>query len=244
MPENLPGRQIGSFARQPGTSKEPEGTGSEVALLRRIADGRIPALGAFYDLWADRLYSTVLRLVEDTDDAEQVVEATLWYAWKNASEFDETHGSVGEWLAKIVRRQMVDQLRLRRQMNDTLRYLMIQPRPIEIDLSRRHIRQAIPQADTIERLRQAVEAAALADATSINALRAAVREYTVSLREEGHKPEDVLIRLKTMIQNRNMPPGAVFPSDWHGSELRQKVSTWSIEEFFQNAREQSTRTDG
>ena len=205
----------------------------EIALIRWIAEGRVPALGAFYDRWAKHVNSIVNRSTRDSDDAERIVDATFWYAWNTSASFDSSHISVSDWLQKIIRRQSVEQRRLRRLGKERL----MPTRPPETTPPNRDamsiVRTAIPQADICEELRRAVSAAAIQDAESMAALRAAVCEYTISLRNEGIQPEGVLIRLKTMIQNRSMTPSRGIPSDWHGSRLREQVSAWSIEAFFE-----------
>lgn len=80
------------------------------ALVRRLAEGSPPALGAFYDRWADRVYSLTVRVIKNPDDAERVVEDTFWYAWQTASDYDANSGSVHDWLLKIVRRKTVEYL--------------------------------------------------------------------------------------------------------------------------------------
>jgi len=91
---------------------------------------------------------------------------------------------------------------------------------------------AIPQPELCDRLRVAVEDAASRDAVSIEALRVAVRSFTVALRDAGTTPERVLIILKTVINNRSLPVIAPHASDWKGDQLREKISTWCIEEYF------------
>jgi hypothetical protein len=91
---------------------------------------------------------------------------------------------------------------------------------------------AIPDGELCVRLRMAVEEAASRDADSMNALRLAVRSFTVALRDDGATPERALITLKTVIHNRDFLLIAPHASDWTGDLLRQKITTWSIEEFF------------
>lgn len=205
----------------------------DVALVRWIADGRVPALGAFYDCWSKYVNAIVHRTTRDSDDADHIVDATFWYAWNTAASFDASHISVGDWLQKIIRRKSVEQHRLRRLGHERL----LSTRPDDIARRNRDgmaiVKLAIPHADLCEQLRKAVNAAAIQDAESMAALRAAVCEYTVSLRNEGIKPEGVLISLKTMIQNRSMPHPMAAPSDWHSNQLREQVSSWSIEAFFE-----------
>ena len=91
----------------------------------------------------------------------------------------------------------------------------------------------VPPAEQCEKLRLAVEQAAERSAESMNALRAAVREFTLVLRDEGTTPEHVLIALKNVIYNRSFPAIAVHPTEWaSGTRLHEKLSKWCIEEFF------------
>ena len=93
-----------------------------------------------------------------------------------------------------------------------------------------HDRQT--SSDLCDRLRLAVERAANRDAASMAALRLAVRGFTVALRDEGTTPEAVLIILKTVITNRTLMTIAPHASDWRGDQLRERISTWCIEEYF------------
>lgn len=90
----------------------------------------------------------------------------------------------------------------------------------------------LPQAELCDRLRTAVEKAAVADVESMEALRLTVCEFTTVLREEGTTPEGVLISLKTLINDRALPVVPQHSSDWTGYKLREMISTWSIKEFF------------
>lgn len=91
----------------------------------------------------------------------------------------------------------------------------------------------VPPAEQCEKLRLAVEHAAGRSAESMAALRDAVREFTIVLKDEGTTPEHVLISLKNVIYNRSFPAIAVHPTEWAtGSRLHEKISTWCIEEFF------------
>jgi hypothetical protein len=91
----------------------------------------------------------------------------------------------------------------------------------------------VPSAEQCEKLRLAVEHAAGRSSESMRALRDAVREFTVVLRDQGTTPENVLIALKSVIYNRSFPAIAVHPTEWaSGTRLHEKISTWCIEEFF------------
>lgn len=92
--------------------------------------------------------------------------------------------------------------------------------------------RAVAPESLCEELHIAVEQAALRSAGSINALRLAVKRFTVALRDDGAKPEAVLIAIKDVINSRTFPVKAEERQDWHPDEMRQQISKWSIEEFF------------
>ena len=83
-----------------------------------------------------------------------------------------------------------------------------------------------------DQLHIAVENAAMRSAGSINALREAVKAFTVALRDDGAKPETVLIAIKTVINSRTFPIVEYAKQDWSPDELQQQISTWSIQDFF------------
>ena len=94
---------------------------------------------------------------------------------------------------------------------------------------------AIPEADVSDRLLTAVKDAADRDADSIARLRTAVMRYTALLKERGTTPEQVLIALKTLINNRSLVAIEPHTSDWTGYTLREQMSTWCIEGFFEES---------
>lgn len=100
---------------------------------------------------------------------------------------------------------------------------------------RREVQLAIPDEELGDRVRKAIQDAAERDAESMKRLRLAIASFTVALRDIGTTPEHVLIALKTVINNRSLVAVAPHDSDWSGESLREKISTWCIEEFFKEA---------
>jgi RNA polymerase sigma-70 factor (ECF subfamily) len=87
----------------------------DVALVRRMVDADETALGALYDQWSNALYSLVLHLLQDPDEAEDVVEETFWQSWRKASSYEPSKGAVSTWLLTIGRRRALDRLRARKR---------------------------------------------------------------------------------------------------------------------------------
>ena len=91
---------------------------------------------------------------------------------------------------------------------------------------------APPPEELCERLLMAVQRAASTDTRSMEALRSAVEEFTVNLKNDGATPEAVLITLKAVINNRAFPSVNLNERYSTGDPLSSKISTWSIKEFF------------
>src|SRR3954451_3007918 len=87
----------------------------DAALLHRMADGDESALASLYDRWSNRLHTIAFWMLKDADDAEDVVEETLWQAWRTAGQFEARRASASAWLIMIARSRALDRLRARRR---------------------------------------------------------------------------------------------------------------------------------
>jgi RNA polymerase sigma-70 factor (ECF subfamily) len=104
-----PSERALSYSGENGSNAE------DAALIRRMVDADETALGALYDRWVRSLYSLVLHLLRDPDEAEDVVEETFWQAWRKAGSYEPSKGAVSTWLLTIGRRKALDRLRSRRR---------------------------------------------------------------------------------------------------------------------------------
>jgi RNA polymerase sigma-70 factor (ECF subfamily) len=109
-----PGRQEQAYQTRSVATSSPE----DVALVRRMADGDEASLAAFYDRWVQPVYSLVVALLRDADEAEDVVEEAFWQAWQRAGTYDESRGTVRTWLLTIGRSRALDRLRSRQRHPD------------------------------------------------------------------------------------------------------------------------------
>ncbi|HEY0242938.1 MAG TPA: sigma-70 family RNA polymerase sigma factor [Gemmatimonadaceae bacterium] len=101
-------------------SSENGSNADDVALMRRMVEADETALGALYDRWVRSLYSLVLHLLKDPDEAEDVVEETFWQAWRKAGSYEPSRGAVSTWLLTIGRRKALDRLRARKRSREDL----------------------------------------------------------------------------------------------------------------------------
>lgn len=104
--------------RELSYSSETRSNADDVALIRRMCDADETALGALYDRWVRSLYSLILQMLKDPDEAEDVVEETFWQAWRKASSYEPSKGAVSTWLLTIGRRKALDRIRARRRYKE------------------------------------------------------------------------------------------------------------------------------
>lgn len=87
----------------------------ELDLMKRVAEGSELAFASLYDRLSPFLYSMALRIMNDANEAEDVLQDGFVYIWRQAGAFDPSRGSVVSWAVLIVRNKAIDRLRVRRK---------------------------------------------------------------------------------------------------------------------------------
>src|SRR3954469_22653821 len=87
------------------------GDPDDAALVRAVAAGSEDALAALYDRHIDGVHAVALRLTNDRQLAEEVVQETFLALWNKAELFDPAVASLATWLRTIARNRTVDRLR-------------------------------------------------------------------------------------------------------------------------------------
>jgi len=83
-----------------------------------MAQGDEHALGTLFDRWATLVNSVAVRIVQDPDEAEEIVEDTFWQAWRQADRYEGERGTVAAWLGTIARSRALDRLRAHRRSRE------------------------------------------------------------------------------------------------------------------------------
>lgn len=81
-------------------------------LVFRVAQGDESAFLTLYDRYASRVYSLVLRVLEDPMLAEEATQDTFLKLWGRARQFSLGQGAFISWLLTIAHRTALDRLRL------------------------------------------------------------------------------------------------------------------------------------
>ncbi|MEX2526664.1 MAG: sigma-70 family RNA polymerase sigma factor [Gemmatimonadota bacterium] len=83
-------------------------------LLRRMAVGDERAFAAFYDATSSAVFGTLVRLLADRTQAEEVAQEVYLQAWRRAPAFDPDRGSAWSWIAVLARSRAMDRGRAER----------------------------------------------------------------------------------------------------------------------------------
>lgn len=91
---------------------------SDKELAARLRAGDQEAMAALYDRYSSLVYAVGLRVLADTEAAEDVLQEVFMQLWRNPARFNASRGSLGAWLAVIARNRAIDALRKRRYESD------------------------------------------------------------------------------------------------------------------------------
>ncbi len=80
-------------------------------LINRLQTKDPAAIGALYDAYGGALFGVVLRVVQQRELAEQVLQDTFVKAWRNGASYDESKGRLFTWLLNIARNTAIDATR-------------------------------------------------------------------------------------------------------------------------------------
>jgi RNA polymerase sigma-70 factor (ECF subfamily) len=91
-------------------------TPSDAELLAAIAQKQEWALAALYDRYATVLYSLALKILSQSESAQDVVHEAFLTAWRKAAMYNQTRGNVATWLIVLCRNLAIDQYRAKMRL--------------------------------------------------------------------------------------------------------------------------------
>jgi RNA polymerase sigma-70 factor (ECF subfamily) len=80
-------------------------------LLAEIARGDEAALAALYDRYGRPSYGLAVRILRDSQLAQDAVQDAFLAVWRTAASFDSSRGRASAWLLTLVHRRAVDVVR-------------------------------------------------------------------------------------------------------------------------------------
>jgi RNA polymerase sigma-70 factor, ECF subfamily len=83
----------------------------DVDLLKAVAARDEAALGQVYDRYRLILFGVLLRILNNREEAEDVLQEVFLQVWRRAADFDENRGRPFTWLVTLARSRGIDRLR-------------------------------------------------------------------------------------------------------------------------------------
>ena len=84
---------------------------NDVALLKAIAARDEVALAQLYDRYRAILFGLLMRILNNREEAEDVLQEVFLQVWRKAADFDESRGRPFTWLVTLARSRGIDRLR-------------------------------------------------------------------------------------------------------------------------------------
>ncbi|MGW0362768.1 ECF RNA polymerase sigma factor SigK [Streptomyces sp. NPDC002990] len=88
------------------------GRAAELAeVMQKVAHGDKQAFSVLYDALAPLVFGTVIKVVRDRAQSEEVAQEVMIDLWRQATRYRAEAGSVTTWAATIAHRRAVDRVR-------------------------------------------------------------------------------------------------------------------------------------
>jgi RNA polymerase sigma-70 factor (ECF subfamily) len=84
---------------------------SDILLLKAIAARDEAALAELYDRYDRILFGLLMRILNNREEAEDVLQEVFLQVWRKAADFDESRGRPFTWLVTLARSRGIDRLR-------------------------------------------------------------------------------------------------------------------------------------
>lgn len=84
---------------------------SEEELIRKLKSQDTTAIQALYDMYSGALLGVILRVIQHTEVAEDLLQETFIKIWNSAESYDSSKGRLFTWMMNIARNLSIDKLR-------------------------------------------------------------------------------------------------------------------------------------
>ena len=84
---------------------------NDVEVIKAIAGRDEAALALLYDRYRVVVFGLLMRILNNREEAEDVLQEVFLQVWRKADDFDETRGRPFTWLVTLARSRGIDRLR-------------------------------------------------------------------------------------------------------------------------------------
>jgi RNA polymerase sigma-70 factor (ECF subfamily) len=84
---------------------------TDILLLKAIAARDEAALAQLYDRYRTILFGLLMRILNNREEAEDVLQELFLQVWRKATDFDQSRGRPFTWLVTLARSRGIDRLR-------------------------------------------------------------------------------------------------------------------------------------
>lgn len=91
---------------------------ADLELVERIREGDQGALDLLYKRYSAPVYSLVWKVLQNSEEAEDVALDVFWQVWRQAARYDPSRGAPPAWIFTLARSRAIDRLRARKRRED------------------------------------------------------------------------------------------------------------------------------
>ena len=128
------------------TSEKSSTKADDMRLVARIRAGDQHAMAELYNRYAKVVYGVALRVLQNAEAAEDVLQDVFLQLWRNPDAFDASRGTMAAWLAVISRHRSIDRLRQRRPETDIEECIIACGRDLSEETERNLVIEKVRQA--------------------------------------------------------------------------------------------------
>jgi RNA polymerase sigma factor (sigma-70 family) len=88
-------------------------TNTDIRIVELLRQDDKSAISLLYDNYSDALFGVILRIVQQEELAEEILQDTFLKIWKFRESYDESKGRFFTWMLNIARNTAIDQTRLK-----------------------------------------------------------------------------------------------------------------------------------
>ena len=96
-------------------SRPEGGAPSDAELMEELVRREPRALEILYERHGRAVYSLVLRIAQQVQAAEEIVQDVFLQLWRNGHRYEPARGPLGPWLFTLARNRALDKMRLKRE---------------------------------------------------------------------------------------------------------------------------------